>query len=305
MSQVAAPIPRAKAQALPGVRFVRGVLSILRAIARNPAGFVGFLIIVAYILVSFVGPYFIPLDTTTKLELIYQLPSREHLLGTDYEGRDILSQIVHGGRDILVVAFLAAALSTFIAVFFGSMSAFIGGKVDGFITGLTDIVLTIPQFPLLAVLSGLIRLKDIWMLAVIIGLLSWPTLLRAVRAQVLSLKQRDYVEAARALDLGTGHIIFREILPNMMSYIAISFTLAMTNAMYAQVGLIYLGLVPFSGHNWAIMINLGWTKGAIFLPDAMSYILSPVFAIAIFQLALVMLSRSLEEVFNPRLRTGY
>jgi peptide/nickel transport system permease protein len=305
MSQVAAPITRQDARVAPGRHAVRSILSFLRAIARNPAGLVGFVIIVAYVIVAFIGPYVVPLDTTTRVDQIYQLPSAEHLLGTDYEGRDILSQIVNGGRDVLIVAFLAAALSTFIAVFFGSLSAFVGGTVDGLISGITDIWLTIPQVPLLAVLAAFIRLNNAWMLSVIIGLLAWPTLLRAVRAQVLSLKQRDYIEAARALDLGTGHIIFREIMPNMMSYIAISFTLGMTSAMYAQLGLIFLGLVPLSGHNWAVMLNLGWTKGAIFFKGAMSYILSPVFVIALFQLALVMFSRSLEEVFNPRLRTGF
>jgi peptide/nickel transport system permease protein len=125
-----------------------------------------------------------------------------------------------------------------------------------------------------------------------------------VRAQVLSLRERDFVEAARALDLGTGHIIFREILPQMRSYIAISFVLAMTNAMYNQTGLIYLGLVPLSGNNWAVMIQLAWVRGAIFYRDSLWYILGPIVAIGIVQLSLVTMTRSLEELFNPRLRTG-
>jgi peptide/nickel transport system permease protein len=142
------------------------------------------------------------------------------------------------------------------------------------------------------------------MLALLLGFLSWPVLLRAVRSQVLSLKQRDYVEAARALDLGTRHIIFSEVLPNMMTYIAISFALGMTQAIYNQVALIYLGLVPLSGANWGVMINLAWVRGAIFYQDSLLYILSPIMAIALFQLAVVWMTRSLEEVFNPRLREG-
>jgi peptide/nickel transport system permease protein len=141
-------------------------------------------------------------------------------------------------------------------------------------------------------------------LAVILGLLSWPSLSRAIRAQVLSLRERDFVESARALDLGTGHIILREIMPNMASYLAVSLIFAMTAAVYAQVGLVFLGLVPMSGTNWGVMLQLAWTKGAIFYPKAFWYIMGPVFAFALFQLALVFASRSLEEVFNPRLRTG-
>ena len=102
------------------------------------------------------------------------------------------------------------------------------------------------------------------MLAFIIAAVSWPTLLRAVRAQVLSLKEREYVEAARVLDLGTWHILFREVLPNMTSYIVINFVIAMTSAIYGQIILYFFGLVPLSGDNWGLMIQFAFTKGAIY-----------------------------------------
>ncbi len=284
--------------------FVYGFVTFIRLMARNRVGFVGFLVVIGFVLLALVGPYFVELDTKTNVSQIYQPPSREHILGTDHQGRDIWAQIVHGGRDILYVAFLAGLLSTFIAVTFGALAALVGGVVDSIIMTITDIVLTIPQFPLLAVLAGFVRLNSLTLLAVLLAVLSWPTLLRAVRSQVLSLKERDYVEAAMALDMGLRHIIFAEILPNMMSYIIISLTLAMTGAIYAQVGLIFLGLVPMSGNNWAVMIQLAWVRGAIFFKDSIYYIMSPVLAIAFFQLALVSMTRSLEEVFNPRLRAG-
>jgi peptide/nickel transport system permease protein len=125
-----------------------------------------------------------------------------------------------------------------------------------------------------------------------------------VRAQTLSLKERDFIEAARALDLGTRHIIFREMVPNMMSYIVISFTLALTTAIYDQVALIFLGLVPFSGSNWSVMISWGWNHGALFFKNSVWYIMAPVVAIAVLQLAIITMARSLEMVFNPRLRAG-
>ncbi len=284
--------------------FVQGIITFLRLMARNRVGFIGFLVVIGFVLLALVGPYFVQLDTKTNVAEIYQPPSWKHPLGTDHQGRDVWAQIVHGGKDILYVAFLAGVLSTLIAVTFGSLSALAGGFVDSVIMAITDIVLTIPQFPLLAVLAAFVRLNSLTLLAVLLALLGWPTLLRAVRSQVLSLKERDYVEAAVALDMGLRHIIFAEVLPNMMSYIIISFTLAMTGAIYAQVGLIFLGLVPMSGQNWAVMIQLAWVRGAIFFKDSIYYIMSPVLAIAFFQLALVSMSRSLEEVFNPRLRAG-
>lgn len=275
----------------------------LRIMAYNKVGFLGFLVVVAILLLSYIGPFFVPLDTDTKIDQIYRPPSGDYLLGTDHQGRDIFSQVVNGGREVIEVAFVAAVLSTLIAVGFGTLAGFVGGRIDGFLMTITDIVLTIPQFPLLAVLAALIRFDNLLFLGVLLGLLSWAPLLRAVRAQALSLKERDYVEAARSLDLGTWHIVFREIVPNMMPYIMISFTLALTGAIYQQVGLVLLGLVPISGSNWGVMINLAWVRGAIFFEDSVWYIMSPVVAIALFQLAIVTMSRSLEQVFNPRLRS--
>ncbi len=276
----------------------------LKLMARNKVGFAGFLVVLAIVLLAFVGPSLLAFDNTAHIDQIYQPPSTAHPLGTDSEGRDVLAQIIHGGRDILTVGFLAAGITTVIALTLGSLSAYIGGRVDAFLTWLADAVLSIPQLPLLAVLAGILQFNSQLAMSLIIGLLAWPTLMRAIRAQVLSLKERDYVEAARALDLSTSHIIFREIAPNMVGYIAINFTLAVTSAIYASAGLIFLGLVPLSGSNWAVMINLAWTRGAIFFKDSIWYIMAPILMISLFQLGLVGLSRSLSEIFDPRLRRG-
>ena len=280
----------------------RGIAEFFRLMAHNRIGFVGFIIVVLYFVVSFLGPYVIPVDTETKITRIFEKPSWQHPLGLDHEGRDTFSQVVNGGRDILTTALLTAVISTTIGVILGATSGVLGGGVDTFLSAFADIFLSIPQFPLQIVLAGFIQVKSLVVLSLILAALSWTGLYRAVRAQVLSLRERDYIEAAVLLDLGTGHIVLKEILPNMMSYIAISFTFAMTGAIYAQTGLVLLGLVPFSSQNWGVMISIAWTRGAIFFRDSAAYILAPVFTIAFFQLAMVWMSRSLEEVFNPRLR---
>jgi len=275
----------------------------MRNLTRNKVGFIGTLMILGFVVLAFILPYFVPAPTHADIANIYAHPSREHLLGTDSQGKDIWAQIVHGGKDIVVMALLTGLIATFIGVSLGSLSAVIGGSFDSFLTALADVWLTIPRFPLLAVLAGLISLNSVVALALILAVLSWAGLYRAIRAQVFSIKERDYIEAATALDLGLRHIIFSEILPNMMAYIAINFTLAMTAAIYAQVGLVFLGLVPLT-RNWGVMINLAWTQGAIFFKDSIYFIMAPVIAIALFQLSIVWMSRSLEEIFNPRLRAG-
>jgi len=271
-------------------------------VSRNKVGTVGFVVFVAVLLLSFVGPFFMADKNPTDVSNIYGKPSWDHWLGGDFMGKDVWYQIVHGGRTLLIVSSLAALVSTLIGVVLGSISALLGGKVDGIILMIADIVLTVPNVVLLAVLAAFITLDNTLLLAFVLGITAWPALLRAVRAQVLSLKEREYVEAARMLDLGTAHILFREVIPNMMSYIVINFIFAMTGAIYGQVGLFYLGLVPLAGDNWGLMINQAYTKGAIFFKDSLLYIMAPIFMIAILQLSLVMISRSLEDIFNPRLR---
>ena len=277
-------------------------MSLIRVIARKPAGLLGLIGVGGFLLLAYVVPFFVPLHNTVDIASVYVQPSFDHPLGTDFQGRDVLNQIVYGGRDILTIGFLAALFSTAIAITFGSLGATLGGKIDTIILGVADIVLTVPHLIVLIVVAAIFRPTGFLVIAIVLASLQWAGLLRQVRAQVLSLKEREYVEAARSLDLGLPHLIFREMLPNMASYIAIHFIFAMTGAVYAQVGLIVLGLIPQTGANWGVMLQLALQQGAIYFSDSVLYVLSPILAIALFQLSLVALASGLEDVFNPRLR---
>ncbi len=282
--------------------FLGGIAETLRLIAKRPTGLIGLVGVIAIFLLAFVGPLVIPYDDTVNITAIYQSPSLDHPLGTDSSGRDVWVQIVHGGKDMLVIGLIAALVSTFIAVTFGALAATVGGAIDTVIVSLTDIWLTIPRVPLLVVAAAVLKLDSLFYIALLLGFLGWAGLLRQIRAQVLSLKERDYVEAARSLDLGLVHVIFREILPSMRSYIVIHFIFAMTGAIYGVAGLLLLGLLPLSGNNWGLMLNFATVRGAIYFRDSLWYILSPILAIVLFQLSLVWLAAALDDLFNPRLR---
>jgi len=283
-----------------------------RALVRNKAGFLGFLGLVFFFVLTIFGPMLIPYDGRPHYYdrrregamSLFQGPSAEFPLGLDWQGRDILSHIVHGGRSLILTAVQAGVLTTIIAVTLGALSALLGGFLDRALTMIANFILTIPQFPLLVVLAGLISFQDRFYLALLLAVLDWPSLMRAVRAQVLSLRERDYVEAAVVLDLGLPHIMLREVLPQMISYISINMIFSIQGAMYAIVGLVFLGMVPFTEPDWGVMIFMGRSQGALFSTEAASMLLSPVIAVALFQLSLVLFTRSLEEVFNPRLRAG-
>lgn len=271
------------------------------ALTSSVTGVIGGVVFLSMSLAALILPWFVEMPPADQ-SAVYSLPSSEHLLGTDADGRDVLILVMLGGRDVIVVSVISATLSTAIAVLLGAIAAFLRGWVDSVIVQLTDFMLTIPQFALLLVLAVYIRLESPAMLAVLLGLLGWPGLLRAVRAQVLSLKEREYVEAAKIIGLPTPVIIVREILPNMASYLMIHFIFAMTGATYAMVGLYLLGLAPMTGTNWGIMINNAWVKGALFFKNAMWSVLAPLLVVSILQLSAIWFARSLEEVLNPRLR---
>jgi len=281
------------------------------ALVRNKAGFLGFLGLLFFFLMTVFGPLFIEYDGSTHMERrrpgaasLYAGPSRDYPLGLDWQGRDVLSHIVYGGKNLIVVSIEAGLMTTAVAVVLGALAGLLGGYVDQILSALSNFFLTVPSFPLLLVLASIINFDNLSYLALLFAALYWPTLMRAVRAQVLSLRERDYVQAAVALDLGLMHIIFREVLPNMISYIVINMIFTIRSAMYNIVGLVFLGMVPIQEPDWGVMIYFGRSRGAIFSAEAASMLISPIIAIALFQLFLVLFTRSLEEIFNPRLRQG-
>jgi len=285
-------------------RPVEAAFEFLRLLSRRPSGLIGFIGIVFFLLLAFVAPVFVPPQEQSNVNEIYQTPSLQHFLGTDNSGRDVLNLIVQGGKEILSVAILTSGITTLIAITLGSFSATLGGRVDAVLVALADIVLTLPTLIVLIVISAFARPTNFVSLAIVLSVLGWAGLMRQVRAQVLTLKERDYVEAARSLDLGLFHIIFREILPNMRSYIVIHFVQGMTGAIYAQVALIVLGLVPFTGNNWAKMLYFANSQGAFYFRDAFWFVFSPILAIVLLQLSLVLFVNALEDIFNPRLRSS-
>lgn len=226
------------------------------------------------------------------------------LLGADTQGRDMFTHVINGGRILIITAVTAGLISTLIAFILGTVAALAGGLLDRVLVAIANFIIVIPRFPLLIVLAALVSLTNWFLLATLIGVLAWPALMRAVRAQVLSLKERDYVEAAVALDLSRAHVIFREILPNMMSFVAINFVVSITSAMYDQIGLIFLGMAPINDYTWGVMLYFGRSRGTLFNPDSAAMLLAPVLAIALFQVSLVLFSRTLEELFDPRLRAA-
>jgi peptide/nickel transport system permease protein len=280
--------------------FVRAAF---RAFTRRPSRTVGAVIVLVFVLMAIVGPFLYPARLPVDPADVYAHPSMQHLLGTDFEGTDVLALIVTGCRYVLLVAAIAAVITIVVGTGFGLVAGYFLGLPDTALMRLTDFVLTVPGFPLLVVLSTIWSFGSPWAMGLVLGATGWGGLARAVRSQTLSLRRREFVEAARGLGLSRRDIILREVLPNVAPYIAMNLLISVTGNIYAEVGLFFLGVVPFTVNNWGVMLNLAVSSGgAMNSPDALSYLLSPLVCILLLTLGFVLCLDAVDELFNPRLR---
>lgn len=258
-----------------------------------------------FLLTGLLGPALIELERTPDYEARFAPLSWTHPLGTDYAGRDVLAQLVHGAGDIFLIAFSAGAFAVLLAFLVGVGGALAKGVTDRLLLGMTDIFLTVPSFPLMAILSALFQVGDPITFGFLLALWSWPGLARSLRGQVLSLQHREFIEVCRLMCMGPWHILWREIFPNLIPYLTLNFILISRNAITASVGIMMLGLVPLKVENWGMMLNLAaFQSGAIFLPQGLTYLLAPLVAIVLFQYSLILVAGGVEELFDPRLRRG-
>lgn len=281
----------------------RGGLTLAARRVRSfgTSGIVGVSGLLLIVVVCAFGRFFTD-PPQTDVDAILQSPSLEHPLGTDFTGRDNLLLLVRGGWTMLELAFTAGLLMSAIALAIGLLGAFAGGVVDRVVVGLTDLWLTVPRFILLLVIASLYRFESTLALAALIAVFGWPYLARQIRAQALSLRRREHVEAARLLQLRTSHILLRYLAPALAPFVVISTIMGMTAAIYQQVILAFFGLVPLED-NWGVLFSVAYGQNAIYLPAAAWSLLAPIAAICLLQLSLVLTSKSLEGLFDPRLRS--
>lgn len=271
-------------------------------LTRSPAGFAGTVLVLAIVLFSFVGPLLIDQHNPTDTTQIWTSPSAEHWLGTQYEGKDTFTILVNSGAQPIWVGTLAALMATFVAVTLGSIAGYFRGRIDAVLLQLTDVTVTIPQFLLMLAVVAFFEDIPPWGISIVVGSTMWAFLFRSIRAQVMSLKEREFVEAARLQNLGAARIVFREILPNMAGFIFVNFVISVNQAIYAIVGLYVLGLMPSGTPNWGLMIHQSWGQNFYLNPVALPFVVTPLIMIVLFTIGLVTMGRGLDQALNPRLR---
>jgi peptide/nickel transport system permease protein len=264
----------------------------------NRFAMAGGMVVISLFLLSFLAPYITPYGPD-DLDLYHVLmpPSSAHLFGTDDLGRDVLTRVIYGARISLKVGFVAVGIAVVIGTIIGLVAGYYSGVMDNIIMRFVDIMLCFPTFFLILAVIAFLE-QSIWYIMIIIGLTGWMGVARLVRAEVLSIRERDYVMAVRALGASDMRIIFRHILPNAMSPVLVSATLGVAGAILTESALSFLGIgVPPPTPSWGNIL----TSGKDYIEFAWWLTLYPGLAITVTVLAYYLVGEGIRDALDPRL----
>jgi len=285
---------RSSVASLTSTYFYRVIWKRLRS---NRFAVCGGLIVISLFILSFLAPYLTPYSPD-DLDAYHVLlpPSAQHWLGTDELGRDVLTRIIFGARVSLKVGFVSVGIAAFIGTVAGLFAGYYGGWVDQLLMRFVDIMLCFPTFFLMLAVIAMLE-PSIWYIMIIIGLTGWMGVARLVRAEVLSLRERDFILAARAIGASDLRIIFRHILPNALSPVIVTATLGVAGAILTESALSFLGIgVQPPVPSWGNML----TAGKDYLEFAWWLSLFPGFAILVTVIAYNLVGEGLRDALDPR-----
>ena len=277
--------------------------SFLAYCRRNPSLVVGFILVLLLLSIGLIGPRFVHVaDAVPTATIPDQPPSHDLPLGSDDQGRDMAAVLVAGVPLTLRVGFIAGAVGLFIGVILGFVSGYQGGKVDTVIRMVVDTLLTVPGLLVLIIIANSIRgVVDINLMALVVASLAWMHPTRTIRAQVLSFRERAYVQMAKLSGMSALEIIVRELIPNLLPYLAASFVGAVAGAVLASIGLEALGLGPQNEPTMGMTIYWAISFNAM-LRGLWWWWVPPIIVIVVLFMGLFLLSAGLDEVANPRRR---
>ena len=273
------------------------------AMFRNPKSIAGLIILGVFVLIAIFAPLLAPYGPTQKdRTALRQPPSLDHWLGTTHMGEDVLSQLIFGTRGVVVVGFLSAIIATIIAITIGVIAGYVRGWKSESLSALTNVFLVIPGIPLIIIVASQFENPPLIVIAAVLGLTGWAWGARVLRAQTMSLRNRDFIQAARANGEPLHRIITVEMLPNLMALIASSFVGTVTAAILGLTTLAFIGVIPVSNLNWGTILFWAQQNGAF--PRLWWWYVPAGLCIAIIGVALSLINFGIDEYVNPRLRSA-
>lgn len=277
------------------------MLGMLKPFWQNKLSRTGVIILGILVLMAIFAPVIAPYSPNNSSFAAMLGPSASHWLGTTQEGQDVFSELVYGSRQSLVVGFAAGIAATFVGLFIGLVSGYLPGLVDDILSYFINVFLVIPGLPLMIILAAYAPVHGSFLIIFVITVTGWAWGARVLRSQVSSLRSRDYVAAARFAGDSMVRIIFREIMPNMISLVAATFLGAAVSAILGAAGLEFLGLGDPSINSWGTMLYWAENSGAL-LQGQWAWLFAPGFLIAVLGTSLVLINFAVDGMGNPRLR---
>ncbi|MEJ2598623.1 MAG: ABC transporter permease [Anaerolineales bacterium] len=268
---------------------------------RNTKLRIGLGVVVFFVILAVVGPMFTHYDPTDFVGPPGSPPSAQYWFGTTTFGEDVFTQFVHGLASTFLVGIVGGGLGTLLGMIIGFSAGYRGGFLDEGLNVLTNVVLTIPALALLVVISAYVKVRGVFIESLFIGFTTWPWAARAIRAQTFSLRSRDFVDLARLSGMGSIKIIFKEIAPNMASYLFMTFILMFGGSILTAATLDFLGLGPTQGISLGLMMNMAVLWSALTL-GMWWWFIPPGIGITAIVGAFYVMNVGLDEVFNPKLR---
>jgi peptide/nickel transport system permease protein len=275
--------------------------NVARAVLSNRKALAGVTLLALFTAVALLAPVVAPYPPQADLFAQTLPPSRAHLLGTTGNGQDIFSQLLWGTRQSLLLAIVAGLMATLISVVVGVSAAYLGGVWDHVLNLFTDVFLVIPTLPLMIVIAAYARNGGVLVLILVIVITGWSYGARQLRAQALSLRNREFLEAARVRGERSGYIVVFEILPNMTSLIVANFLGAALYAVLAAAGLQFIGLGDSNDLSWGTMLFWAENNGAL-LAGSPLWAIAPGICIAALGAAFALVNYAFDEISNPALR---
>ncbi len=272
--------------------------SLIRQIWSNRKARLGLIIFAIFIAIAIYGQFFTPYPPADDNFRTFLGPSLKHLFGTDYDGHDVFSQFMYGTGVSLYVGASVALISTLIGTIVGLLSGYYGGILDNFLMRFVDILLILPQFPLLVILSTYFK-PTITSTIIVLSILGWPFMSRVIRSQILTTKERPFILAALLSGMSGYQIMFKEIFKFVLPLIIINTVYIFVGAIVAQAGLAFFGLGDLSSINWGTMLYYAQAEDAV-IYSAWWWILPPGIAIAILGVAANIFGNGVTEVFGKR-----
>jgi peptide/nickel transport system permease protein len=268
---------------------------------RNTKLRIGLSVVLFFVVLAIVGPMLTNYDPTDFVGPPASPPSLQYWFGTTTFGEDVFTQFVHGLSSTFFVGIVGGGLGTILGMIVGFSAGYRGGFLDEALNVLTNVVLTIPALALLVVISAYVKVRGVFIESLFIGFTTWPWAARAIRAQTFTLRSRDFVDLARLSGMGSIKIIFKEIAPNMASYLFMTFILMFGGGILTAATLDFLGLGPTQGISLGLMMNMAVLWSALTL-GMWWWFIPPGIGITAIVGAFYVMNVGLDEVFNPKLR---